>query len=157
MNLNLWQIWLTDQSYLRIRLKVAINFNDTVSTSQIWEQFFSNLIFLNFIIWTLEIWNLVKKLSKIWPKNRIGTFGMPWWWIWSYRSAILWMLNSFIFDFACCPRLRQVHNYQSSDNFLWCRETEAYMGIKNGNTFFSEDCQRCRSGVESVVNCLPRK
>ena len=28
---------------------------------------------------------------------------MPWWWTWSFRSAIVWMLNSLIFYFACCP------------------------------------------------------
>ena len=30
------------------------------------------------------------------------------------------------------------------------------MGIENGNLFFGEDCPRCRSGVESVGNYLPR-
>ena len=30
--------------------------------------------------------------------------------------------------------------------------TEAYMGIENGDTFFSEDYPRCRSVLESVGN-----
>ena len=38
-----------------------------------------------------------------------------------------------------------------------CHRTEEYMGIKNGNPLFGEDYPRCRSGVEIVVNCLPRK
>ena len=37
---------------------------------------------------------------------------------------------------------------------LNCQRTEAYMGIKNGNPFFGKDYPRCRSGVESVGNCL---
>ena len=32
--------------------------------------------------------------------------------------------------------------------------TEAYMGFENGNTFFSQGDQICRSGVESVGNSL---
>ena len=37
------------------------------------------------------------------------------------------------------------------------QRTEAYMVIENGNPFFGEDDPRCRSGVESVGNGLPRK
>ena len=35
--------------------------------------------------------------------------------------------------------------------------TETYMVFENGNTFFSQDYQICRSGVECVGNSLPRK
>ena len=35
------------------------------------------------------------------------------------------------------------------------QRTETYMGIENRNPFFGEDYPRCRSGVESVGDCLP--
>ena len=37
------------------------------------------------------------------------------------------------------------------------QRTEAYTGIKNGNTFFGNNYPVCRSDVESVGNCLPCK
>ena len=36
-------------------------------------------------------------------------------------------------------------------------KTEAYTGFETGNNFFSDDYQRCRSGIKSTGKSLPRK